>query len=54
MNPRTISDALHRAGYVHLKRLWVTEDQADVILRMAEGNKGAIEAILAEARRDDA
>ena len=45
----TISDALRRAGYVRVK-LWLTEDQADVAMRMALGNQGAINDILDEAR----
>lgn len=52
MKPRTAVDALRAAGYQRLPPLWVTEDQADVIIRMAKGNEGAITAIRLQAKRD--
>ena len=36
------TDALRRAGYIPLPRWWVTQDQYDVIERMAYGNKDEI------------
>lgn len=35
-------DALRRAGYVPLPRWWVTQDQMDVIERMAKGNRDEV------------
>lgn len=41
--------ALRAAGYSPLPRLWVTEDQMDVILRIAKGNVDEISRIRDEA-----
>lgn len=50
--PRTnehspISQALRRAGFVPLPRWWVTDDQLDVIRRIAAGNKDVVNEIRA-------
>lgn len=44
-------DALRRAGYVRLPRWWVTEQQFDVIERMANGNKDAVYRIKKEVSK---
>ena len=36
------NDALRKAGYVPLPRWWVTQDQFEVIERMAKGNKDEV------------
>ena len=36
------SDALRNSGYVRPPRWWVTEDQFEVIRRMAFGNKDEV------------
>lgn len=43
--------ALREAGYLPLPRLWVTPDQMQVIVRMAEGNKDVVNEIRAAANR---
>ncbi len=52
MNERTPAcEALRRAGYVCLPRWWVTQDQMDVIERMATGNRDEVYRIKHEANR---
>ena len=48
--------ALRSAGFLPLPRLWVTQDQMEVIKRMAEGNREVVNEIRAKAKRqiDDA
>lgn len=41
--------ALRRAGFVPLPRWWVTQDQLEVIHRMAHGNKDVVNEIRAKA-----
>lgn len=45
------AQALRKAGYVPLPRWWVTQDQLDVIRRMAEGNSDVVNAIRTKANR---
>jgi hypothetical protein len=40
--PNERTEALRRAGYVVVPRLWVTQDQLEVIERMASGNKDEV------------
>jgi hypothetical protein len=47
----TPSDRLRAAGYVPLPRLWVTQEDMDIIMWMAKKHEGAVNAI--RARRDD-
>lgn len=44
----TPSDRLRAAGYVPLPRLWVTQDDMDVIMWMARKHEGAVNAIRAD------
>lgn len=39
------SDRLRAAGYVPLPRLWVTQEDMDVIMGMAKKHEGAVNAI---------
>ena len=43
--------ALREAGFVPLPRLWVTWDQLETIIRMAEGNKDVVNEIRGKANR---
>ena len=43
--------ALREAGFLPLPRLWVTQDQMEVIKRMAEGNRDVVNEIRAAANR---
>jgi len=43
--------ALRQSGFIPLPRLWVTQDQMDVIKRMAEGNREVVNEIRAKAKR---
>lgn len=43
--------ALREAGYLPLPRLWVTRDQMQAVVRMAEGNAGEVNRIRGEANR---
>ena len=43
----TSSDRLRAAGYVPLPRLWVTQDDMDVIMWMARKHADAVNAIRA-------
>lgn len=45
--------ALRKAGFIPLPRLWVTQDQMEVIKRIAEGNKDVVNEIRAKARRGE-
>jgi hypothetical protein len=45
--------ALRAAGYIPLPRLWVTQDQMEVIKRIAEGNRDAVNEIRAKARKGE-
>lgn len=47
----TPSDRLRAAGYVPLPRLWVTQDELDVIMWMARKHADAVNAI--RAGKDD-
>jgi len=42
-------EALRAAGYLALPRWWVTQDQFDVIERMAKGNRDEVYRIKYEA-----
>lgn len=45
--------ALRRAGFVRLPtKLWVTEDQLDVIMRVARGNLETINEIKRQVKGD--
>lgn len=46
--PSPACDALRRAGYFVLPRWWVTQDQMDVIERMAKGNRDEVYRIKKE------
>jgi hypothetical protein len=48
----TPSDRLRAAGYVPLPRLWVTQEDMDIIAWMAKKHEGAVNAIRGEAIRD--
>ena len=43
--------ALREAGFVPLPRLWVTWDQLETIIRMAEDNKAVVNEIRGKANR---
>lgn len=43
--------ALRRAGFIPLPRWWVTEDQFEVIRRMAMGNDEVVNQIRESANR---
>lgn len=43
--------ALRKAGFIPLPRLWVTQDQMEIIKRMAEGNREVVNEIRAKAKR---
>ena len=43
-----VADALRAAGFVPTPRLWVTNDQLDVIMRMAKGNADVVNEIRAK------
>ena len=43
--------ALREAGFVPLPRLWVTPDQMEVIVKMAEGNRDVVNDIRGKANR---
>jgi hypothetical protein len=43
--------ALRQAGFIPLPRLWVTQDQMEVVKRMAEGNREVVNEIRAKAKR---
>lgn len=45
--------ALRAAGFLPLPRLWVTQDQMEVIVRIAEGNRDVVNEIRAKARRGE-
>lgn len=45
------AEALRKAGFVPLPRLWVTWDQLETIIRMAEGNKDVVNEIRQKAKR---
>jgi hypothetical protein len=45
------AEALRKAGFVPLPRLWVTWDQMETIIRMAEGNKDVVNEIRGRAKR---
>ena len=47
------ADALRKAGFLPLPRLWVTQDQMEVIKRIAEGNRDVVNEIRAKARRGE-
>ena len=45
------AQALRQAGFLPLPRLWVTPDQMEVIVRIAESNKDVVNEIRAQARK---
>ncbi|WP_300440329.1 hypothetical protein [uncultured Mameliella sp.] len=45
MNEGKSAKALRAAGYVPLPRWWVTQDQLEVIRRIAMGNEGEVNRI---------
>lgn len=45
------AQALRAAGFVPLPRLWVTPDQLDAVMRMAEGNRDVVNDIRGKARQ---
>lgn len=47
------AEALRKAGFVPLPRLWVTWDQMETIIRMAEGNKDVVNEIREKAKRGE-
>lgn len=47
------AQALMRAGYVRLPPLYVTWDQLETIIRMAEGNKDVVNEIRGKANRGE-
>jgi len=47
------AQALREAGFVPLPRLWVTWDQLETIIRMAEGNKAVVNEIRGRANRGE-
>jgi hypothetical protein len=48
------AQALRAAGYIPLPRLWVTQDQLDLIIYMAKQNEDEVNRIRAAARAADA
>ena len=46
----TSADRLRAAGYVPLPRLWVTQEDMDVIIWMAKKHEGAVNAIRGEVQ----
>lgn len=50
--PTPTADALRKAGFSPIPRWWVTQDQLDVIRRMALGNEGVVTEIRDQVRRD--
>lgn len=47
------AEALRKAGFAPLPRLWVTWDQMETIIRMAEGNKDVVNEIREKAKRGE-
>ncbi len=48
-----VSAALRAAGYKPAPRVWLTEDQMDLLMYMARQNGDDVNRIRAEARRDE-
>lgn len=49
---KAVSDALRRAGYKPAPRVWLTEEQMDLLMYMARQNASDVNRIRAEARAD--
>lgn len=54
MDDSPMSVALRSAGYVPLPRLWVTQEQLDLIYYMARQNTEHVNAIRVQSRNSDA
>ena len=50
---KTPAEALRAAGYTPLPRWWVTQDQLDVIRRIAMGNEGEVTRIRDQVKQED-